>query len=355
MTPDCIAVYGATGTTGTLIAERLVEHNTSVVLGGRDAEKLDTLAKQLGADDSRLETAVAGVDASDKLDAIFDTADVLINCAGPFVDCGPPVVESALRTKTHYLDTTGEQEHIRWIREHCHEEARQRDLVLMPACAFEFALGDLAAEIAHAHAASRIVVAYAVENMSMSPGTKKSVLRSLSKGGIAFVDGEHVERRTAYRSYEVPFPDGSRQKGIWVPGGEAITVPRRGGVSRVETCVVSEASVQLAAQALAMVPGLMRRLQPLADRVVDKTTPNRDRRSSEAAKFRVIAFDPDTAECHVVLRGSDVYGTTAEIAVEAAMRLQQIEPPHRGFVGPADLFEPGDFLTAVGVHATSCS
>jgi saccharopine dehydrogenase-like NADP-dependent oxidoreductase len=34
---------------------------------------------------------------------------VVVNCAGPFVLYGEPMLRAAVETSTHYLDTTGEQ------------------------------------------------------------------------------------------------------------------------------------------------------------------------------------------------------------------------------------------------------
>lgn len=347
-----VAVYGATGFTGRLIADGLAHRGVPFLIGGRNEESLEELAEQLGHTiESRPEIAVASVDEPHELDAMLSGVEVLINCAGPFAELGKPVVEAALRMNTHYLDTTGEQVHIRWIADVCHEQAEASNVVLMPACAFEFALGDLAAEAALAKAASRIVVAYAVTRAKMSPGTKKSLVRSMSTPGLTFVGGHHESRRTGYRLFDVPFPDGTFQKGVWVAGGEAITVPRRGGVSTVETCVVVDGGkVHLAAPLLGLVAPLIRLAIPIADRIVDTISRSPHEAPTKGPQFLVIAFDPKTLRPQAILRGADMYATTANIAVEAAKQLLDDAPIKAGFVGPADLFDPADFLESIGVE-----
>lgn len=346
-----IAVYGATGFTGGLVCERLVDRGADVAVGGRNEEKLEALADRVSSGATRPEVVAAGVDEPDRLDALMADAEVLINCAGPFVDLGEPVVEAALRTGTDYLDTTGEQVFIRRCAGEFDDDARRRGVALMPACAFEFALGDLAAEIAHAAAASRIVVAYAVRNFKMSHGTKKSLVRMLGSEGWTYREGRHQQKRPGYRLFDVPFPDGRTQKGVWVPGGESITVPRRGGVSRVETCVVASGGMShLGAALVGLVPGLVDLLEPLADRLVEKTSGDPHEATDEPAEYRVVAFDPKNGESYVVLSGVDPYETTARITTEAASRMAEDRPVRTGFVGPADLFEPRDFLESVGVE-----
>lgn len=346
-----IALYGATGFTGRLIAGLLAKDGWSFRLAGRSEERLKELAEELQETwGVSVEVAVAAVEEEHELDAMLSGVDLLINAAGPFSEIGKPLVNAALRTNTHYLDTTGEQSHIRWVEQQ-HEEGRKRGLILMPACAFEFALGDLAAEIAWTNAASRIVVAYVLDNMKFSQGTKKSIVRAFSENGVTFLDGGHVEKKVGYTLFDVPLPDGGSKKGAWVPGGEAITVPRRGGVSRVETClVVGEGTAYLAATISGILPSLLRVVRPMADRMVEQSSGDPHDGGDENLEFLVVAFDPKTSLPYATLRGEDIYRTTAKIAVEAARRVLTLDLPKRGFVGAADLFDVPEFLEAIGVE-----
>lgn len=296
-----------------------------------------------------LGVVVAEVEDSASLDRMLADATLLINCVGPFIDLGKPLVEAAIRAGVHYLDITGEQAHIRWVAERCDADERAQDRVFLPACGFEYALGDLAAEIAWTQAASRIVIAYVIRNFLLSAGTKKSMIRTFSERGLIFVRGRHKEEPAGYRLFNVPFPGGQERKGIGVPGGEAITVPRRGGVSRVETCfVVGEGASYLAAALSNLVPPVLRRMQPLADRMMERSQLSEI--GEEDCDFQVIAFDPKTEQVHIILQGRGIYETTARIVAEAAMRILSTPDLPRGFVGAADLFEPREFLKAVDIQ-----
>src|SRR5918995_6578969 len=100
-----IAVYGATGYTGRLVAEELQRRGAEFVLAGRSAEKLETLAARLGGE---VRTAAVTLDDAAGLRALLEPCAAVIACAGPFTAHGEPVVAAAAEAGTHYLDTTGE-------------------------------------------------------------------------------------------------------------------------------------------------------------------------------------------------------------------------------------------------------
>lgn len=51
----------------------------------------------------------ASLDDPSSLDSISEQTKVIISTAGPFAQIGTPVVESAVRSKTHYCDITGKR------------------------------------------------------------------------------------------------------------------------------------------------------------------------------------------------------------------------------------------------------
>jgi short subunit dehydrogenase-like uncharacterized protein len=55
-----------------------------------------------------LDLRVASIEDPASLDRALDGAEVVINCAGPFGETAPAVIEAALRARCHYLDVTGE-------------------------------------------------------------------------------------------------------------------------------------------------------------------------------------------------------------------------------------------------------
>ncbi|RAL25341.1 hypothetical protein DL240_03780 [Lujinxingia litoralis] len=345
-----IAIYGASGFVGRMLAHELAGRGARLRLVGRDLGRLEELEEELRARgflDVRVRQARLSEEVA--LRGALRGCDALVNCAGPLGERTRKLVAAALGEGIHFFDMAGEQAQVHWMWDACHEEARARGVVLMPACALEYALGDFAAEIALMKAASRIVVCYAVREMKLSQGARKTFVHALGEGGVSFVDGKLERRRAAYRLFDVPFPRGHIRKGVWIPGAEAITVPLRGGVSRVESCVVTgEAMVRLLATLSGVLPSVLRALRPVTDRLAEQS--DADEMDEALGEYLVIAFDPKTAEPYAMLTGEDVYATSVRVAAECVSRVVGEGPIKAGFTSPAAVFDVKDFLNAVGVR-----
>src|SRR5512138_116831 len=98
-------VFGAYGHTGRFVVAELRRRGWTPVLSGRDAERLNAAARQCDG----AEVRVAAVDDAASVELALTGSDVVINCAGPFVDTSLPIVEAAARSRVHYLDVAAEQ------------------------------------------------------------------------------------------------------------------------------------------------------------------------------------------------------------------------------------------------------
>src|SRR4051794_38895824 len=155
-----IVLFGATGFTGRLTAERLVAHGERPVLAGRDPARLKALADSLGAD---LETVKADVLRGNSVHSMVDAGDVLLSTVGPFVKYGEPALRAAIAAKAIYLDSTGEPAFIRRVFEEFDGPARANGATLMTAMGFDFVPGTLAGALAveeAGDAAARVDVGY---------------------------------------------------------------------------------------------------------------------------------------------------------------------------------------------------
>ncbi|MGH2980728.1 MAG: NAD(P)H-binding protein, partial [Solirubrobacterales bacterium] len=83
-----IAVYGATGFTGKLVARELRRREADFVIAGRNREKLDALSGELGG----VPAVAASVDDAAALRSLLEPCAAVIACAGPFTLHGEPVV-----------------------------------------------------------------------------------------------------------------------------------------------------------------------------------------------------------------------------------------------------------------------
>ena len=144
-----VVIYGASGYTGMLVMDWLIDQNIPFKAMGRDAARIKKMMEERVV---RLESAryeIVEVEHSvDALAKAFEGARVVCNTVGPFSKFGPTVVEAALKGGCHYIDSTGEQGFIREVRDRFGELYRQAGLVLAPSVAYMFTFAEIAAELA---------------------------------------------------------------------------------------------------------------------------------------------------------------------------------------------------------------
>ena len=112
--PGRIVVFGATGYTGRLTCEALVDRGEKPVLAARNESRLSALASALGGG---LETVTADVERPDTVRALVERGDVLVATVGPFAKFGRPAADAAIAAGASYLDSTGEPAFIRQVFE----------------------------------------------------------------------------------------------------------------------------------------------------------------------------------------------------------------------------------------------
>lgn len=353
-----IVIYGASGHTGTLIAQALAGQELDFVMAGRDEERLRQAAAATGA-----ETRVAALADDEALFEIFQDADVVINCAGPFGSLGEPVVRAALKADCHYLDTTGEQSFVRFVYENYEAQARKSQRVIVNACAFEIALGDWAAHVAakglDCETADSIEVSYAIENMRPSKGTQLSILEALSQPGFMWDTDRWiaVAPGTEQRHVDFPPPFGPRAA-LSFPSAEVITIPRHAPALKVQTflSLAADSPITRAAGLIApfvsplVTPLLGSLLRTSIGAIAKSTIESADPSAvidNDATRFALIAeasFEDQRSVCAIT--GANPYAITAGIACLGAERLQN-EGELCGVLAPSQLLEPRDALEEI--------
>src|SRR2546427_9903250 len=124
-------IYGANGYTGELIARAAKARGLSPVLAGRNREKIEPIAAELG-----LAPRVFGTGGADEIAEHLGGIGLVLHCAGPFSATSAPMVEACLRAKAHYLDITGEIA----VFENAHArdaDARAAGVVVCPGVGFD--------------------------------------------------------------------------------------------------------------------------------------------------------------------------------------------------------------------------
>lgn len=210
-------IYGAYGYSGELIAREAAARGLKPVLAGRNAEKVQALASELG-----LEARVIDLSDSQALEAALAGVELILHCAGPFSATSAPMLEACLNTRTHYFDITGEID----VFEHAHSEniarrAREAGVIVCPGVGFDVVPTDcLAAKLKAALPdATELDLAFKAGG-SMSPGTAKTSVEGMA--GLTKVrrSGRIVE--TPLLTRELPM-GGKQRIAMSIPWGDVST------------------------------------------------------------------------------------------------------------------------------------
>lgn len=356
-----IVVYAASGYTGKLISRELARRGADFVLAGRNRQKLEALAGELGGSPR---VATVPLDDHAGLRELLGPAAAVISCAGPFTICGDAVVDAAIETGTHYVDTTGEQPFIRRVFDRHGPAAESAGAALLSGMGFDYAPGDLLAALTAEglEEVEELTLAYSIQGFGPTRGTALSALEMISGGDVEWVGCvlRPADRSTGRGRFGFPAPIGTRRVGRY-PAGEQITVPRHVPVRRVRTLIDLRslipapigplAAALLTASGYAMSTPLSRVVAKLITKLPEGPDP--DARAGVAYTLVCEVETKTGLSRRGLLRGTDVYGITAVTTTEAALRLAAPGYDRSGALAPAQAFDPADFLAALAPHGVS--
>ena len=221
-------IYGANGYTGRLTAIEAVKRGMNPVLAGRSEAAVRSLAEELG-----LEYRVFHLDSPAAISAAISDFRLVLHCAGPFSVTSEPMLRACLGAGVHYLDITGEIS----VFEFAHSldaEARRADVVLIPGTGFDVVPSDcLAASLVRElPAATSLQLAFEASG-GPSPGTAKTSVEGLGKGGCVRKDGKLTRVPLAWKTRDIPFAHGER-RAVTIPWGDVFTAHISTGVPDIE-------------------------------------------------------------------------------------------------------------------------
>jgi short subunit dehydrogenase-like uncharacterized protein len=144
-----VVVYGASGYTGMLIMDWLIDQQIPFTAVARSAKRVrEMMAQRVVRLESATYEIVETEHTVEALTKVFRGAKVVCNTVGPFVNFGLTAVEAALKAGCHHIDTTGEQSYIRAVRDQFGELYRQAGLLVSPSIAYMYTFAEIAAELA---------------------------------------------------------------------------------------------------------------------------------------------------------------------------------------------------------------
>lgn len=186
-----IALFGATGFTGGLVADYLARHAPADLrwtLAGRNLERLAAVRQRLAAIEPRwanLPLTVARADDPASLQALAASSKVLISTVGPFLQLGEALVAACAAAGTDYADITGEPEFVDAMYVKYHETALVNRARLVHCCGFDAIPSDLGAlfTVRHCPPQARIALRAVVrlDQAAFSSGTMRSALGAAAR------------------------------------------------------------------------------------------------------------------------------------------------------------------------------
>jgi short subunit dehydrogenase-like uncharacterized protein len=347
-----IAVYGATGYTGKLVAAELAAAGADFVISGRNPEKLEALARELDAD---VPVRPAKVDDPVALTELLSDCAAVIACAGPFTRYGEPVLRAAVETSTHYLDTTGEQGYMQMAFERYGPGAARAGVAVIPAMGFDYVPGDLLASLTAdgMDELDELSLAYAQHGFRATRGTMLSALEIVKGGSLVWRDMEwqRAPRSVAAGSFDFPEPFG-RHPMIDYPSGEQVTVPRHVTTRNVRTTISATVMapskrVSRWTRHLAVPMGLALRtpLKRLPDAAIGRLPEGPTPEQRRGATFTIVCDARRGEEMRRgIVSGRDVYGLTAASITAGARIVAGSGFSGSGALAPSQAFDPKSFL-----------
>lgn len=185
-----VALFGATGFTGKLVARYLAEHAPPELrwgIAGRDLAKLTALRKALTkAAPSTADVPILLADVNDEgsMAELAACSRLVASTVGPFIEYGGPLVAACADYGTDYVDITGEPEFVdrMWLLHH--KRAQQTGARLVHCCGFDSVPHDLGAWWTLQHLPDDVPImmrGYVQAVGAFSGGTYHSAVRALGR------------------------------------------------------------------------------------------------------------------------------------------------------------------------------
>ena len=344
-----IVVVGATGVVGQRVVGELVRENTKVVLAVRRPAGLDDIEER------RIDLADAA-----SLAAAFSGARVVVNCTGPLRDTAAPVLVAAVAAGAHYIDVGGEQAALHALYQRHESTVRHAGLVALPGAGLDCLVGDLAATWAAEHLLAEvddgpavrsapverlaehdpldeIAVTYVFDQLALSAGSQRALFgaafaRPLVWRRDRWEDGRAGEARAVNAGAAL----GGQRDAIAYPASDVLAIPRHVEAKLVVTYASTTrrapTALRLLARALPFVP------RAASELLAPYAAPDTDYTRTQLAVIAQVRHGFQAAQ--VVVRGHDMYRTTAALVAWCARALAT-----RG-AGPIGMLAPGELFRA---------
>lgn len=335
-------IYGATGYTGELIATRAAAQGSRPILAGRNEATLRALAERLNCP-----YRVVGLGDADQLDAALEGVNVVLHCAGPFSRTAAPMVDACLRTRTHYLDITGEIAVLEALA--ARDEAAQRaGVMILPGVGFDTVPTDcLAVYLAQRlEDATHLTLAFA-GTKTWSHGTTLTSLENAGQGAVRR-GGTLESVPAAWKTRDIEF-GGATRTCVTIPWGDLTTAFHSTRIPNIEVYLAASAHLRRQLRMSRYVGALLRTwpLQSALASLVPQGGPDEAARTNGQCYIWGRVENASGKAVEAQLRTPDAYHLTMLTALLIVGRVIRGDAPV-GFQTPAKAYGPDLILEVEG-------
>ena len=329
-------IYGANGYTGELIAREAVRRGHRPILAGRDAKRIEPLARELSCEWRAF--ALDGI--------ALDGVALVLHCAGPFVRTSAPMVDACVKARAHYVDITGEISVFESILD------RKGDAItLLPGAGFDVVPTDcLAAMLASRMPdATQLLLAFHTRGSELSRGTTKTMIESIGDGGAIRRDGRIVRVPMAYDVREIAFSSGARTA-MTIPWGDVSTAFHTTGIPNIRVYLATSPRAIKRAKLIApllpffAIKPIRRLLQKIASR---RSGPDARKRAAGRVHLWGEVSNERGEKISMTMTTPEGYAFTSISAVNAVERI--LASPKPGAFTPARLLGDDFVMSVPGV------
>jgi short subunit dehydrogenase-like uncharacterized protein len=342
-------IYGANGYTGRLIAREAVKRGLKPMLAGRNRDEIAELAQELG-----LPRRVFELSNPNEVARNLGDVHLVLHCAGPFSRTAAPMLNACLDLNVHYLDITGEID----VFELCHRahvRARHQGVVVLPGSGFDVVPTDCTAAMLKQRLpdATSLVLAFEAGG-GPSPGTAKTSVEGLRKGGRARIDGELKNVPLAWKRREF-VRDGKARTAMTIPWGDVFTAYISTGIANIETYMVVPSKTIERMQWMRRMQFLLKLgfVQNFMKQRIERSTPgpSEQRRSDSGSYVWGEVRNAAGKESKLALSAPNGYDLTVTASLGIVEHLlRQTSAPGGGYFTPSQLMGADYVLKLPGVR-----
>ncbi|MGN6184725.1 MAG: saccharopine dehydrogenase family protein [Thermoanaerobaculia bacterium] len=334
-------IYGANGYTGELIAREAAHRGMRPILAGRDAAKIEPLARELG-----LEWRAFDLEHPD-----LSGVQLVLHCAGPFLHTSAPMVNACLTAGAHYLDITGEIVVFESVFRR-HEEAITRNVALIPGVGFDVVPTDCLAAMLHKRMpdATELWLAFSSKS-GVSRGTLKTMLEGMPHGGAIRENGKIRRVPQMFDVREIPFASGPRIS-MTIPWGDISTAYRSTKIPNIRVySSQSRGALKQLKRIKPLLPLLkLKPIQKIAQRWASKTAgPSAETRATARVELWGRVRNAKNDEVTLTMSVAEGYRFTVLSSLAAVERVLETNP--KGAMTPSMAFGPEFVLFIEGTQA----